>query len=322
MQIAKKESALVALEKAKGVLSEYFKHLSFFAFAVVYLLVGLSPFVIKTVVIQFPPLLATGMVNVIAGIIAGIYVYLHGNQVATFDEIVNGMKSGFLTMFIRSAAIAWSLQYLEPSIIAICFAAIPIFIHLIMVARKKEKATLNLSLGLGLGIIGTFGLSFSNFSISQLKIEDLAILIVLVSFFSSSYGVSNRMTSERPFVCLWIEIFFGGLLLLAVSFGFESYQKLEVVKYTPALLGAFLYYLVFAILVTNFTITWLGRITTATKSVSAILFAPIVSLLLGWVFNQPIIGIQLLFSSLTVLGAFLIVKSRSKNIPLSQDASW
>jgi len=283
------------------------------ALAVICILWGTTFLGIRIGVMDIPPFLFAALRLSIAGILLTIIAMI--TMKATLPSgnvIIKQAIAGFLLFTLGNGLIGVAELYVSSGITAIICSMIPIWVTLINLgSNEEERPTLPVFLGLAIGLSGIvlmFGDSVNEFSNSKYA---WSIVLIFVANMGWSFGSvwikkQNAKSQSNTFVNAGLQMFFGGMFLLAASPVFDDYNTLN---WTASSLWALGYLIVFGSVIAFACFSYaLKKLPVTIVSLYAYI-NPIVAVLLGSLILNEKFNLRIAVAMLvTVAGIYIVNK--------------
>jgi len=257
----------------------------------------------------------------IRALIIGIIFFIIGSFQCKFDYkkfkkvslsylIIIGLIGGGLAFLLFFSG----LKFTTGGRAAFIHKTLPLYVTILALLFLKEKVTKKQSFALLIMIIGLWVLMYSQIPSSALWLDPsygdgLVLLATILWAVENVISKHAMVKGESNFIVTFARMFIGGLFLLLIIplfgkidllFTLSISQITNIVISTILLLGYVLFWY------------WSLKFINVSKAATILLLAPVVSLVLGIVMlNEPISEIQLLGSSLILIGAYLVTKVKS-----------
>jgi drug/metabolite transporter (DMT)-like permease len=205
---------------------------------------------------------------------------------------------------------------------ALVIATVPLWVAALeMLIPGGERLTTGGWAGLALGLAGLAVLLIPRLLREQaVPINPWGVVILLISSLSWALGtllLRRRPVKLNPFASTGYQTLFGGLF----NFGLAVLlRQTWPTHYSPALLGAIGYLVIFGSLIALSAFTWLTRHLAPAKLVTYAYVNPVVAVLLGVVLLHETVDPPMLIGMAIILAAVVIV-SRARVAPPAPPAA-
>ncbi len=223
---------------------------------------------------------------------------------------------GVLFFLIGHGTLHWAQQTLPSGVAALLIATEPIFVAIILTARRQFTVTPTLIIGLLLGLFGV-GLIIDG-DVRTGRAELFSSLAVLLGTLSWSIGMIYSRSAKLhpdPRMSAAMSLLAGAVLLLLggtitgeaanLDLAGISLRSVLALAYL-ALAGSLVAYAAYFWLLTRFPPTLIATHTYVN---------PLVALVLGWVVAGEVLTARFVFAGLTVIAAIALVGSTSPKNP-------
>lgn len=292
------------------------------AFIAVYIVWGTTYLAIKYAVETIPPFLMMGIRSLTAGIVLYTWGRLRGDANPQRAELPSLFVIGFLFFLAGHGLLAWSQQTVPSGVAALLVASEPIIIALFEPFVTKEgRVGKRTMLGMLIGVSGIAvlllpqGLSFENANL----LGSLGVLAGATSWAGGAIYTRVAKLPRSPFISGGLQLIFGGMLLIPVSFMLGEWTSFDFSQVTMQSWLGLGYLIVFGSIITFSAYTWLLSITSATRISTHTFINPVVAVLVGWAFGGEALTWEMLLATvLIVISVYLVlfrksVKSKEKD---------
>ncbi|GBE19597.1 MAG TPA: DMT family transporter [Candidatus Pacearchaeota archaeon] len=187
---------------------------------------------------------------------------------------------------------------------------LPVFVLILAFVFLKEKITKKQLGAIGIMILGLILIELTKVQ-SAIRIGDLLVLgATFLWAIENTLSKKVMLEKESNWVVTFSRMFFGSLVLFSIIFisGKTSLLfslNLQQILYI-AISGTFLLFYVL-------TWYWGLRYINLSKASTILLIAPVISLVLGFIWlNEQIFILQLIGSALILVGAYIVIKTKSE----------
>lgn len=283
-------------------------------FAFIYLAWGGTYLGVKFAIVDLPVFLMSGSRFFLAGILllAGIALFdRDGFRRGTVREWRDAAGIGFLLLVFGIGTGNWAQKYIESSVTAMVFSALPLWIILIDWLRPGGRMpTLAVAMGLLLGFagVGLILLPTNVGSSSPLSLS-IDLLLLLASLSWASGAVFSRHISARGSALLPVarQMIVAGAALLILSYLHGDLRHVDFTGvHSTAWLG-FGYLVLIGSLGGYPIYIWLMRVCPPAKAATVPYVNLIVAVFLGWSLGHETITLRLLAGTAIILASVTIV---------------
>ncbi|PGZ55793.1 EamA family transporter [Bacillus anthracis] len=175
-----------------------------------------------------PPLFSAGIRFFLAGVILMIIFKLKRKEIMPHIFSRRIIYAGFCLTFMTFATLYWAEQYISSGLAAVLSATGPMMILLLQAKRNKTKLKKEQLLALIVALIGVVFVSLPGIHQEISFIWSIACFVLIIG--ELFYGIGSIYSKEilsdlqsvSPFLINGIQMFYGGVLLLIVSFIVEQ----------------------------------------------------------------------------------------------------
>lgn len=273
---------------------------------------GISIVINKFFIVKIDPLLFTALRAFFIGIVfLFISLYFSSSkgkfkQTSWFNLLLIGLIGGGIAFWLFFSG----LKLTTAGRAAFLHKTLPIYAVILAFIFLKEKITKKQLIAMIVMLFGLLLMELTNIS-SEIRIGDLLVLFATI-LWAVENTISKKVMLEKEsnWVVTFSRMFFGSLLLLAIIFltgktnlifSLSAQQIIYIV-----ISGIFLFLYVF-------TWYWGLKYINLSKASAILLLAPVISLVLGFLWlNEQIFILQLIGSTLILVGAYFISKTKSE----------
>jgi drug/metabolite transporter (DMT)-like permease len=272
------------------------------ALGAIYLLWGTSYLAIKQAGTEFPPLLLVGLRNLAAGLFLVCLVRLQNRPWGAPRLLINAAMVGILMISVGATLLATGIQYVTSGFASVAFAAVPVMVCVVMVARGQRICRAQW-MGTCVGVAGLLLMSYGTTGLPEGKGMWL-ILGAVVATASSAVMMDHLPMPKDLFVATGVQMVAGGGV--ASLLGWCMGEQLTTLS-TQAI-GAWLY-LTFLVSVLGYlSYTYLMTKAGPVVASSYAYVNPPIALLAGaWVLGEQISGQILVATGVVLIGAVTVL---------------
>lgn len=284
-------------------------YLPYIALAAVCIIWGTTYLALRIGVMHFPPFLFTAVRQLSAGIILmGLVMGFKKTGWPTPGHVMQQAVAGFFLITLGNGLVAWSEVHIPSGVAAIICSLMPVAVILInLVIGREEKPGVTIVLGVMLGLGGIL-LMFSEHIAEFSKTEYLSgILLTMGAVVSWAFGsiwIKKHHSNSSPFGNAALQMFFGGLFCLPVSFAVDD---LRSVNWSPEAVYTLLYLVIFGSIVAYASYLYALRSLPMTIVSLYAYVNPLVAVILGWVVLNEKLNLTIWVAILiTVAGIYIV----------------
>lgn len=280
------------------------------AFASIYVIWGSTYLAAAFAMDELPPFIMIGTRYTTAGLILWLGIHLFGQyKTITKKQLLNSLIAGFLMIGIGGGAIFYAVQFLDTGLIALIVAGQPLLVVLLMWLLQSKKPAKQAYLGIILGIIGMYLLVTQKVLIASPN-QWLGVFFIICSMFAWGYGtllVSERDMPKPHTSNSAIQMIFGGICLIGVSFLIETPLAVDIFSLQKTTWLAMGYLVVFGSILAFSAFNFLLTKVSPEKVATSTYVNPIVAMFLGWWLRDELITLQsILAAGIMLTGVFFI----------------
>jgi drug/metabolite transporter (DMT)-like permease len=267
------------------------------AYAAVCVVWGTTFLAIKTGLAWLPPLALGGAQCAIAGGLLVLFLGLRGGLHLSGRDVRRGLVAGALFFPLGNGMVFAGTGRVSTGLAALLVATIPLFTAVIgwttrLLPRPGWAQALGLALGCGgvawlAGPLGPGGLPGPGDPRVPVGMDPAGVLFLLAG--SACWGIGSIYTgpaapptSSSPLARASVQIFGGGVLMLAASGVLGEWGRIRWDLLSPATAGSLAYLVVFGSLIAFVSYTYLLSVADAGWASTYALVNPIVALFVGW----------------------------------------
>ncbi|MFZ5980282.1 MAG: DMT family transporter [Candidatus Zixiibacteriota bacterium] len=287
--------------------------MTYLVYVLICLIWGSTWIAIKIGLSQAPPFYTSSLRFLLSlGILVAIVAIKKYPYPKGFKNFFSLGVPGFFMYGISYALVYFSEIYIDSSLAALLFGSFPFFVALLSMWQLKSEKLQPLGwLGLIIGMAGVTLISYDSLQTSRDLF--LGTLLLLGGAGASACGMvlhKKKFSNRNIFVCITVQMMFGGFLLVLGALLFEDISDFVV---SPESVGSILYLAVLGSVVTFLGYYWLLARTRAV-TVSMIAFiTPLVAIFIGVVFFEESLSLRIAYGAVLILSGILLVERPRKN---------
>ncbi len=282
--------------------------LAYLALAAVCILWGTTYLALRVGVTQFPPFLFSTLRFLMAGpILIGIMLLL-GKKIPSRKVLIDQAIGGLMMCTLGISIVGWAEVNVSSGVAAIICSMMPIWTILInLFVNKEERPTPLIALGLmtGLGgIILIFSEHLIEFYQPEYTKSIVAIFLANLSWAIGTVWMKKRSTGLDPFMNAGLQMFFGGLFLIPLSFLFDDYST---IKWTSEIAFSLFYLMLIGSVAAYACFFYaIGKLPMTIVSMYAYI-NPMIATILGWLVLDEKLNTRIVMAIvITLLGIYLV----------------
>jgi drug/metabolite transporter (DMT)-like permease len=285
--------------------------IAYLALTVVCIIWGTTYFALRIAVLHFPPFLFTALRQLIAGTLLITFMLTFGKaSLPTGSQIFRQAIGGFFMITLGNGLVAWAEMHVPSGIAAIICSLMPVLVILINLSiNREEKPTVPIIIGVAFGLIGIimiFSENLGEFSKSEYIVGIAMIFTAALSWAGGSIWIKKRNTNSNPFLNAGMQMFFGGVWLVPLTFLFDD---LSTVRWSAEAGYSLLYLILFGSIVAYTCFSYALRKLPMTIVSMYAYVNPVVAVILGWVFLDEKFNLKIGIAILiTIAGIYIVNK--------------
>lgn len=283
----------------------------YLAFAAIYLIWGSTFLGIRFTIETMPPLFMSGTRFLLAGLILYAIARFQGLPNPKPKQLRTSAIIGVFLVLVGNGGVAWAEQAVPSSMAALLIATVPLWITLLgYLFFGKSKPNVKTVVGLILGLVGVLTLIGPDNLMGQGNMDVFSMIIIIVSTVSWAFGslyAARGKHAAAPMMSTAIQMITGGLLQLAVGAFLGEYTELNLAAFSTKSILAFCYLVVFGSLIGFSSYSWLIRVAPPSRVATYAYVNPLVAVLLGWLFANEAVTLQMLLAGLLILPAVILI---------------
>ena len=278
------------------------------AFAAIYVVYGSTYLAIRYCVETIPPLAAAGTRLLVAGCFLFAWAWARGVRPQRTHWMA-GVLLGALYFLLSHGLLYWAEQRVPSGLVALLVATEPMFILLLSWLLAQQKIGRLSILGLSLGMLGVGLLTGADPAINRSSLLRLGAALLASVSWAAGVVISPRlrlpedalMRTAIPLVC-------GAVMLLATAGVAGEFQRMQWSHVSLRSLLGLGYLIIFGSVVAFTAYTWLLQHCPPTLVATHTYVNPVVAVLLGWRFAAEPLNERLVWASLAILGAVVLIR--------------
>jgi len=221
--------------------------LAYLCLAGICLIWGTTFLAIRIGVKDFPPFLFAAIRQLSAGVLLStIIIILQKPKLPTLKHVGQMAVLGFFMITMGNGLVSWAEVFVDSGIAAIICSIMPALVILFNVMLNRSEApnasiVIGVITGLG-GIVLVFSEHLQNFTNTNYTMGIILIFLAIVGWSVGSIFAKRSNQSGNLFLNAGMQMFFGGVWCLPLSFFFDDYSSIH---WTPATVYSLIYLIVF-----------------------------------------------------------------------------
>ncbi len=284
-------------------------------YAAVYIVWGSTYLALRYVVEVLPPFVAAGFRFMVAGAVLYGYMRLRGTPHPTRRQWLIAFVLGAFLLLAGNGGVMWAEQRIPSAIAALLVASEPLWIVLLEWWRPKgTRPTARMLVGLAVGFAGVAILVAPSGAEGVARVDLAGACAVVGGAFCWAVGslLSNKLPAgdlpKSPIATSASQMLAGGALLLLVGSARGELPLVTAEAFTPKVVFAIAYLIVFGSIIAFNTYAWLVRVEPPARVATYAFVNPAVAMLLGWAIGgEPITVMTLVAGGFIIVAVALIV---------------
>ncbi|NEU08116.1 EamA family transporter [Flavihumibacter sp. R14] len=293
----------------------------FFALFSVALFWGTTFLAIRIGVETVPPLLVTGLRNVIAGFIFLTYlVYSKKLEKMDWPRLRRNMIIALMMIVLANGLTTFAEKYISSGLAALISTLSPLTVLLINLSLGNEKPSLKIFTGIFLGISGMYLIYQNNINDLFNPEYRLGIGAILFAVFTWATGtVYTKRSAAHPgniVVNLCVQMLFAGILMVVFQLFLDPVGAWQ--NWSQRSFLAVIYLAIFGSVIGYASYTYaLSRLPSTRVSVITYINV-VVALFLGWLILGEHITLRIVIAAALIIGGVIVANLRRKELVKSE----
>jgi drug/metabolite transporter (DMT)-like permease len=273
---------------------------------VVYIVWGSTYLAIRVMVRTMPPLLASGMRFLVAGLLmCGWFAARRGLASLRMSrrELMSVALIGLLLPAGGNGLVTVAEKHVPSGLTALIIASVPLWVVVFRLLDRQRVARTSLG-GVAVGFVGVALLLVPGGHPSGVGAIGVVLVLVAALSWASGSFLAGRLTLPRdPLVATGVEMVAGGLVLAVSGLVAGEASSFDVTRVSGESLAGFVYLVTIGAIVAYSAYVWLLQSAPISRVSTYAYVNPVIAILLGW----AILSEQL--TLMTLVGAAVIVAS-------------
>ncbi len=260
-------------------------------------------------VMQFPPFLFAALRQIPAGLLlCGFLILAKSEKLPSLNELRIHAFRGFLMITCGNGLVSWAEVLVPSGLAAIICSTMPVVVILInLTINRTEFPNWIIVLGVLIGLSGillVFSEYLSDFANPGYRLGIIFIFVATITWAVGSVLTKQRANKSNPFFNAGMQMLFGGLFCLPLSFAFDDLSNVIV---SSEVVYALLYLsLIGSIAAFSMYAYTLAKLPITIASLYSYV-NPLVAVVLGWLVLSEKLNMKIgLAFLITVLGIYLV----------------
>ena len=289
----------------------------FFALFSVALFWGTTFLAIRVGVETIPPLLVTGLRNVVAGAILLAYLIYSGKlEKMDWPRLRRNMIIALMMIVLANGLTTFAEKYITSGLAALISTLSPLSVLLINLSLGNEKPSFKIMCGILLGIAGMFLIYQNNISDLFNPEYRLGIGAILFAVLMWAIGtVYTKRSAHHPgniIVNLCCQMLFAGILMVLMQLFLDPVAAWQ--NWSQRSFLAVIYLAIFGSVIGYASYTYaLSKLPSTRVSVITYINV-VVALLLGWLILDEKITLRIIMAAALIIGGVIVANLRRKEV--------
>lgn len=299
--LQQKEVVIEKLNQATKHLTNTIDNLKVMTFVSTCVIDGFSLLAGKVAQKTLPIFLGLGVRQMITGICFLGFMLMKGSLEFTTAEIKVGLAIGILSKGIGFGLISASLIDLPSGIVAIIFAACPVWLFLFQSIVAKSRLTklplffLGISMAFLILALTSHGKIQGSIALRPISMALLGSLFCALGIQIGSLGVGRAVRMMA------IEQFTGAFISVAIGLTLSEYLKFNISNVSPESWVGSLFLLIFSLIVSQPANRWLTTVSSPFMATTGFFLSPLIALAIGALIGREQIHLETVLYSLGLL---------------------
>lgn len=288
----------------------------FWSFAAIYVVWGSTYLGIRVMVTTFPPLLAAGSRFIVAGGLLYGWARWRGAPAPERQLWPSALLLGALFFLLGNGGVSWAETRLPSGLTALLAATSPLFTAVFESARGGwRRPPLRVLAGIIAGLGGVTLLIAPGEFIGGAHADlagAAAITLAALAWAAGSVASHAKPLQASPALATGMKMLSGGVLLILAGLLAGEAGRITPAIFTPKVLLAWSYLVVFGSLIGFSAFTYLLRVTSPQRVSTSAFVNPLVAVGLGWLLLSEPITPRTLLAAAIIVGAVVLIRVRSR----------
>ncbi|WP_127136816.1 EamA family transporter [Flagellimonas oceanensis] len=282
------------------------------AFFAIYVIWGSTYLLNKIAVFELEPFMLASCRFTLAGICIFLLAKIMGISLRiTKKQLLNTLIAGILFMSVGNGLVVWALRYVDTGFAALEISSQPLIILIMMRILQGKKIQPMSVVGVVFGVIGIYLLVSQKQIIAQ---EESIVGMIMIFFCMLCWAYASLFVAKADlptnyFVNTGYQMFFAGLILSLMSFGFGE-EWSSPLAWSGKVQIAMLLLIFFGSILAFTSFNYLLKAVSPEKVATSTYVNPIVALLLGWYFLDEQITLQSIIAAAILLTGVYFINTK------------
>tara|TARA_B100000949_G_scaffold3886_1_gene3400 strand:- start:6975 stop:7892 length:918 start_codon:yes stop_codon:yes gene_type:complete len=282
------------------------------AFFAIYVIWGSTYLLNKIAVFELEPFMLASCRFTLAGICIFLLAKIMGISLRiTKKQLLNTLIAGILFLSVGNGLVVWALRYVDTGFAALEISSQPLIILIMMRILQGKKIQPMSVVGVVFGVIGIYLLVSQKQIIAQ---EESIVGMIMIFFCMLCWAYASLFVAKADlptnyFVNTGYQMFFAGLILSLMSFGFGE-EWSSPLAWSGKVQIAMLLLIFFGSILAFTSFNYLLKAVSPEKVATSTYVNPIVALLLGWYFLDEQITLQSIIAAAILLTGVYFINTK------------
>lgn len=282
---------------------------------------GTTFLAIRIGVESIPPLLVTGLRNVIAGSIFLIYlIYTKKLERMDWPRLRRNMIIAMMLIVLANGLTTFAEKYISSGLAALISTLSPLSVLLINLSLGNEKPSFKIITGILLGISGMYLIYQNNISDLFNPEYRLGIAAILFAVLMWATGtVYTKRSSAHPgniIVNLCVQMLFAGILMVILQLFVDPVEAWQ--NWSRRSLWAVIYLAIFGSVIGYAAYNYaLSKLPSTRVSVITYINV-VVALFLGWLILDEQINLRIILAAALIIGGVVVANYRKRQVVINE----
>lgn len=282
------------------------------AFFAIYVIWGSTYLLNKIAVFELEPFMLASCRFTLAGICIFLLAKIMGISLRiTKKQLLNTLIAGILFLSVGNGLVVWALRYVDTGFAALEISSQPLIILIMMRILQGKKIQPMSVVGVVFGVIGIYLLVSQKQIIAQ---EESIVGMIMIFFCMLCWAYASLFVAKADlptnyFVNTGYQMFFAGLILSLMSFGFGE-EWSSPLAWSGKVQIAMLLLIFFGSILAFTSFNYLLKAVSPEKVATSTYVNPIVALLLGWYFLDEQITLQSIMAAAILLTGVYFINTK------------
>ncbi|WP_051189593.1 DMT family transporter [Daejeonella oryzae] len=266
-----------------------------------------------------PPILVTGLRNILAGsILLGFLLISRKFEWMTWPRLRRNLIISFMMIVLANGLTTYAEVYISSGLASLISTLSPLCVLLLNLAFGHEKLSWKIILGVFLGICGMYLIYQNNIADlfnPEYRLGIMAILFAVLMWASGTiFTKKSAMQPGNMFMNLCVQMLFAGVFMLLLQLVIQPDIHSE--SWSLRSILAVIYLAIFGSLVGYVAYTYALSKLPSTKVSIITYINVVVALSLGWLILDEKLSVKIIMAAVLIIGGVVIANLR-KRMPVA-----